>query len=157
VLIGGFVRAHAANTLLKPLMNVLFATRPWGPALWTRYWGSLFPSRKPADFDAYRAHLKKNLSEPDRLEALKAMLNRPDADAVGSRLSGVTTPALVVMGTHDSDFKDPKGEAQWIADQLHGSVVLVDGAGHYPHVEMPERGGPEIVRFLLATATAHAA
>jgi pimeloyl-ACP methyl ester carboxylesterase len=117
----------------------------------------LFPSRKPADFDAYRAHLKKNLSEPGRLEALKAMLNRPDADAVGPRLSGVRAPSLVVMGTRDPDFKDPKGEAEWIADQLHGSMVMVDGAGHYPHAEMPERVGPEIVRFLQAHTVANAA
>jgi pimeloyl-ACP methyl ester carboxylesterase len=153
VLIGGFLRVHAANPVLKPTMNLLFGMRPWGPGMWIRYWRTLFPSRKPADLQTYAAQLQANLSEPGRLEALRAMLNRPDEDAVGSRLTRVTAPSLVVMGTRDPDFKDPTGEANWIAAQLHASVVLVDGAGHYPHAEMPERVGPEIVAFLAQASS----
>jgi hypothetical protein len=97
--------------LLKPTMNLLFGTRPWGPAMWIRYWRTLFPSRKPADLQAYAAHLRANLGEPGRLEALKAMLNRPDEDAVGDRLGAITAPTLVVMGTRDPDFSHVEGLA----------------------------------------------
>ena len=31
------------------------------------------------------------------------------------------------------------------------------GARHYPHAEIPEKVGPEIVRFLAAAKSAHAA
>jgi pimeloyl-ACP methyl ester carboxylesterase len=44
-----------------------------------------------------------------------------------------------------------------MADQLHASFVMVEGAGHYPHAELPETVAPAIVRFLSETASAHAA
>jgi pimeloyl-ACP methyl ester carboxylesterase len=85
------------------------------------------------------------------------MMNDDEASnaAVEASLARVTAPTLVVMGTKDPDFKDPVAEAQWIADQVHGTVLLVAGAGYYPHVEMPEQVGPEITRF-LSVATGHA-
>jgi pimeloyl-ACP methyl ester carboxylesterase len=64
------------------------------------------------------------------------------------------------MGTKDPDFKDPQGEAEWIAEQLHGRVEMIAGAGHYPQAEMPEISGATILSFLQALKTmenAHAA
>ena len=156
VLIDSFLRAHSGDWLLKTVMNVLLS-RPWGPALWTMYFPKFYPSRKPADFAPYRTQLRANLRERGRIEALRAMMNDDEASnaAVEASLARVTAPTLVVMGTKDPDFKDPVAEAQWIADQVHGTVLLVAGAGHYPHVEMPEQVGLEITRF-LSVATSHA-
>jgi pimeloyl-ACP methyl ester carboxylesterase len=65
---------------------------------------------------------------------------------------------LVVMGSRDADFAGhpggPEGEARLVAERLRGEVLLVDGAGHYPHVERPERVGPAILRFLAAAGRA---
>jgi pimeloyl-ACP methyl ester carboxylesterase len=55
---------------------------------------------------------------------------------------------LVLMGTHDPDFKDPAAEADWVAERLSAQVRLVQGAGHYPHAEMPEVSGPAVFSFL---------
>jgi len=41
------------------------------------------------------------------------------------------------MGERDPDFPDPHGEAQWIAQALHGEVVMVPEAGHYPQSQQP--------------------
>lgn len=152
VLIDAFVRGHPMNPLVMAMMNGLLS-RPWGPAMWRRYFTKFYPSQKPADFEGYLAHLQTNLREPGRIEALKAMMNRSDNAAVEDALGRVTAPTLVVMGTKDPDFKDPAAEAGWIARRLGGSLLMLEGAGHYPHAEMPARVGPEIVRFLSGHAS----
>ena len=128
------------------LMPLLFAG-PWGAGVWIRYYASLYPSRRPADFDAYQAALAANLREPGRLNALRQMLHASKADSEAA-LSRVRAPALIVMGTRDPDFKDPAGEARWIAERMKATVHLVEGAGHYPHAEMPEECGSAILGFL---------
>ena len=81
------------------------------------------------------------------MAALRTMvaLSKSDTEAL---LEHVTVPVLVVMGTRDPDFSDPTAEAQWLAGRLKAQVSLVDGAGHYPHVEAPERVAHDIVQFL---------
>ena len=66
----------------KAVLNVLLS-RPWGSALWSISFPNFYPSRKPADFAAYRAHLKDNVREPGRIEALGAMMNSSDSSAEG--------------------------------------------------------------------------
>ena len=68
--------------------------------------------------------------------------------AAAERLPRVAAPALVIMGTKDPDFKEPAAEANWVAQALHGRCELVQGAGHYPHAEMPETVGPLVLSFL---------
>lgn len=148
VLIGPFVRDHGNDTMLRLVMNAALR-RPWGAALWTLYFPNLYPSQKPADFQAYLAHLRGNMGERGRMEAIRAMMNRSDAPIEAS-LDSVKAPTLVVMGTKDPDFPDPAAEATWIADKLKAAKIMVEGAGHYPHAEVPEVVGPQIVGFLQA-------
>jgi pimeloyl-ACP methyl ester carboxylesterase len=83
------------------------------------------------------------------------MLRVSKAD-VDSRLADVRARSLVIMGTRDPDFASveggPPGEARVVADRVGGNVLLVDGAGHYPHAEMPEKVRPAIVNFLRTGA-----
>lgn len=144
VLIDPFVRDF--QSLWPRVMPVLFADL-WGASMWVKYYSSLYPSRRPADFDAYRAKLSANLREPGRLNALRQMIFASKA-ASEAALARVRAPALVVMGTRDPDFKDPAGEARWIGERLRALVHLIEGAGHHPHAEMPEECGPVIVEFL---------
>jgi pimeloyl-ACP methyl ester carboxylesterase len=37
---------------------------------------------------------------------------------------------------------------RWIAGQVHGTILMIEGAGHYPKVEAPEQFGPQVIRFL---------
>ncbi|GAA4415765.1 alpha/beta fold hydrolase [Quisquiliibacterium transsilvanicum] len=56
--------------------------------------------------------------------------------------------ALVVMGTRDPDFPDAAAEARWLGQALGSPPLIVEGAGHYPHLEMPERVAPALLEFL---------
>jgi pimeloyl-ACP methyl ester carboxylesterase len=83
--------------------------------------------------------------------ALRGLL-AANQTAAGERLARVTAPALVLMGTRDRDFPDPEAEARQIASSLGGpaEVRMVEGAGHYPHAEMPTVVGPQVIAFLSA-------
>lgn len=144
VLIGPFVRGET-SAMMRLMYGVMFA-RPWGPAMWTMYYKNLYPSRKPADFAEYTRTLRANLAQPGRMEALQGMLTASKG-ASAERVGRVSAPALVVMGS-----KDPAAEAGWLADALHAEKRMIDGAGHYPHAEMPEVVGPVIVSFLRGLA-----
>ena len=104
-------------------------------------WPSYAPEAVGDDIVALLAHLdavRANLAEPGRGRALRRMLAAPKT-ACEARMPEVAVPALVVMGTADPDFDDPAAEAAAVAAGVRGEVLLVDGAGHYPHVEQPER------------------
>ncbi len=120
---------------------------PWRVGFWLTYWTSLFPTRKPADFATYRKALGDNLREPGRMAALKSMVYLPKADTE-AMLTKTELPVFVVMGSKDADFPDPPAEAEWAADRLGAKLLLVQGAGHYPHAEMPEQVGPAVASFL---------
>jgi pimeloyl-ACP methyl ester carboxylesterase len=157
VMIGPFVRdvppASPMQGLIIRLMLDVGLMRPWGARGWSSFYASLYPTSKPADFDAYLQALKANVGQKGRLEALQAMTRASKATAE-ARLGQVRAPTLVVMGTKDPDFTSyaggPEGEARLVAERLRGSVLMVEGAGHYPHAEMPEETGPAIRRFLDA-------
>ncbi len=73
VLVGPFVRDTMPPWRATLMFYPLFS-RPWGLALWARYYASLYPTARPADFAAYAAAQQDNLREPGRLEALRAMM-----------------------------------------------------------------------------------
>lgn len=145
VLIDPFVRGEG-TAINRLLYSVLFA-RPWGPRVWQLYYSMLYPARKPDDFGEYSSRLRANLEEPGRMRAVYHMMAASKA-ASAERLPRVTAPALVVMGSRDPDFKDPEAEARSLGQALHAQVEIIEGAGHYPHAEMPEVTGPIILSFL---------
>jgi pimeloyl-ACP methyl ester carboxylesterase len=117
--------------------------------MWVKYYSTLYPSRKPADFSEYSAHLLENLRERGRLESLMQML-RASKRASEERIPRVNQPTLVLMGSKDPDFKDPESEAKWVAEHLKGTYTMIENAGHYPHAEMPEVTGPLMINFMQA-------
>jgi pimeloyl-ACP methyl ester carboxylesterase len=145
ILVDPFVDGEG-NFFLKLLSSIMFA-RPWGPSMWLKYYATLYPTRKPADFDEYATALYANLKERGRMEAVRQMLYA-SKKASGDRMSQVTQPALVLMGSEDPDFKDPEAEAKRVAEALRGKYVMIENAGHYPHAEMPELTVPLMISFL---------
>ena len=145
-LLGPVLRDAPPNWLARAALRLGFAG-PWNVWAWTSYWNSLFPSRKPADQERVREELSRNLREPGRMRALQIMVERSKADTT-AMLPTSRVPALVVMGTRDPDFADPLAEAQWIQDQIGAQRLMVEGAGHYPHTEMPEQVAPVLLAFL---------
>lgn len=155
VLVGPFVRDIPASLVQKLMLKALLQ-RPWGPAAWSLYYKSLYPRRQPADLTDYRAALKANLKEPGRFHALRSMANASKA-RIESRLTDVHAPVLVVMGSKDPDFPNPAAEARLVAERLSGTVHLIEGAGHYPHAEMPEETAASVLTFLQSVQPAEVA
>jgi pimeloyl-ACP methyl ester carboxylesterase len=145
VLVGPAVHGKISGTF-RLLLKALFA-RPWGPVAWQQYYKGLFTTRKPADLAEFSMAIRQNMREKGRIEALYQMMVSPTPDA-DTRLEQVRAPALVLMGSKDPDFKDPTGEARWIAEQIKGECTIIEGAGHYPQTEMPEISGAHIIEFL---------
>ena len=146
VMIDPFTRQIPTSSFLLAFLKVAML-RPWGPSFWSMYYGSLYKTAPPADLDSYRAALVANLKQPGRIEATKALIFASQAPCE-ARIPSVHAPVLVVMGTKDSDFSDPAAEADWVATHLHGKKLMVDGAGHYPHVEYPDIVAPAVIEFI---------
>jgi pimeloyl-ACP methyl ester carboxylesterase len=146
VMIDPFTRVIPTSSFLLAFLKVAML-RPWGPSFWSMYYGSLYKSAPPADLETYRAALAANLKQPGRIEATKALIFASQAPCE-ARIPNVHAPVLVVMGTRDPDFDDPAVEADWVATHLHGKKLMVDGAGHYPHVEYPDLVAGAVVGFM---------
>ena len=120
-----------------------------------RYLDVAYPT-KPADYAEYVAALAAKLREPGRMaEFMKTGKSTP-ADAA-AQLPNITVPALVIMGTLDPDFADPRAEGDAIAAAMPsglGTVAMVEGAGHYPHAQSPDQVAALIVPFLKENASA---
>jgi pimeloyl-ACP methyl ester carboxylesterase len=146
VLLGPIVRDQDPSWFAKLALSVGFAG-PWRVWFWTTYWDSLFPSLKPQDQSQVKTALTRNLHEPGRMAALHAMVSLSKADTAAI-VSQSRVPALVVMGTRDPDFQDAVAEARWLARELGADSLIVEGAGHYPHAEMPDRIAPKLLSFI---------
>jgi pimeloyl-ACP methyl ester carboxylesterase len=145
ILVGPFVRGGGA-WLSNLMFSTLFA-RPWGPSMWVKYYSTLYPSRKPADFAEYCTALRVNLNEHGRLEGMLKMI-RASKKASEERIQQVVQPVMVLMGGKDPDFKNPEDEAKWVAEHLHGNYTMIEDAGHYPHAEIPDVTGPLMLSFI---------
>ena len=66
---------------------------------------------KPADYAEYMAALAAKLREPGRMAEFMKTGKTTPADA-GTQLPDVTVPALIIMGTLDPDFADPRAEGR---------------------------------------------
>lgn len=150
VLIGPFVRPVDMPVWLAWAFRVILAP-PWGRRAWTRYYRSrMYPGSPPGDIDAYVGRLSAALAGPGRMAAFRA-LAADDHSESGSRLDRVDVPVLVIMGTADPDFPDPRVEAQQLGNRLSATVELIEGAGHYPQAEYPDRVAGIVSDFLGRT------
>jgi pimeloyl-ACP methyl ester carboxylesterase len=120
---------------------------PWRVALWSTYWDSLFARHKPSDHRAYRAALVANLKESGRMDALTKMVKLSKADTAAI-IGKIAKPAVIVIGSRDKDFSDPIEEGKSLASRTGANLVVAEGAGHYPHVEMPGIVGNIITQFI---------
>ena len=124
--------------------------------VWVSYLNVAFPGPKPADYAQAIAALRANLREPGRMEAARKMGRSQPADAEAA-LPDIRCPALVIMGTLDSDWADPRAEADAIVAAMPaglGRAVMIDGAGHYPHTQFPEQVAAAVLPFLKEHAGA---
>lgn len=139
----------ASQPRLNPLARLAAELVTRSAWLWTEgFYRTLYPTAPPPDFPAYRRALRRNLRQPGRMAALRAMAHAPKGTA-NARVRDVRTPLLVVMGTKDPDFPDPEAEAHRMVEGAHdATVVMIAEAGHYPPAEMPEPTAAAILPFL---------
>ncbi|WP_413755333.1 alpha/beta fold hydrolase [Streptomyces sp. MMBL 11-3] len=117
-------------------------------ASWRAYLDSAYPGRKPADWAARLDRIDAMLREPGRMKAFRKMGGSAPVDA-GAQLAHVRCPALIVQGSLDPDWADPRAEGEAIVAAMPAGLArleMIEGAGHYPHVQYPD----EVVSLMLA-------
>ncbi len=142
----GLALARYRTGTTRLLLTALFGS----VGQWKRYLDIAYPGVRPVDYDAHIASLAGNLAEPGRMAALRRMCLAAPKDAA-AKLASVGCPALIVMGTDDPDWVDPRAEAEAIVAALPaglGTVAMIDGAGHYPHAQSPDAVAAAVLPFL---------
>ncbi|GAA1351842.1 alpha/beta fold hydrolase [Streptomyces beijiangensis] len=82
--------------------------------------------------------------------ALRGRAERPD---YRETLAAVTAPTLILVGA--DDVYTPVPDAESIRRLIpHATLAVIDGAGHLPGVEQPERFNAALLPFLAATVPA---
>lgn len=122
-------------------------------SIWHRYLDIATPGRKPADWTDWLAQIDDMLREPGRMKAFQKMAQSRPVDA-GAQLGNVRCPALIVEGSLDPDWADPRQEGEAIVAALPaglGQLEVIEGAGHYPHVQFPD----EVMALVSAFLQAH--
>ena len=147
VLAAPFVRDGTMSWIQRRLMDIMRI-----PFLTLPIYMSYFPKWEPIqprvpDFDEHVANLRANLSEPERRAVICAYMFQQTHREAEARLGRVGVPSLVIMGTADVDWPDPAAEAEWIAAQLGSDWLMLDGAGHHPHVEFPAQVAAAVAGF----------
>ncbi|MFJ8808713.1 alpha/beta fold hydrolase [Streptomyces sp. NPDC102490] len=138
------------RSMVRLLGAGLFGSLP----LWRSYLDVAYPGAKPADWAERLGRIESRLREPGRMKAMQAMGRSAPTDA-GARLGDVRCPVLVVMGTLDPDWADPHAEGSAVVDALPsglGRLEMIEGAGHYPHHQFPDRVVTLLLAFLRSDA-----
>ncbi|MFC0505250.1 alpha/beta fold hydrolase [Micromonospora costi] len=123
---------------------------------WRGYLDLAYPGRKPADWTVRLAEIDAMLREPGRMTALRKMMQSTPADA-GAQLGNVRCPALIIEGSLDPDWVDPRAEGEAIVTAMPAGLArleVIKGAGHYPHVQYPDEVVSLMLPFLHANARA---
>ncbi|RKT54932.1 alpha/beta fold hydrolase [Saccharothrix australiensis] len=122
--------------------------------LWLRYLDHAHPGVEPAGHAEHLAALAADLRRPGRMAVVGRMGMSPPTDA-GARLGDIRCPALVVEGSLDPDWTDPRAEGEGVVAAMPpglGRVEVIEGAGHYPHAQFPAEVAGAVLAFLGAVA-----
>lgn len=133
--LGGLLRvkSHRAGTIQLAKVMVSGSLKSW-----LAYLDLAIPT-KPADWSSERARIAATMSRPEHMAVLRAMTKTSPTDA-GAHLAGVRCPVLVIEGSADPDWADPRAEGERIIADLStglGELAVIEGAGHYMHTETP--------------------
>jgi pimeloyl-ACP methyl ester carboxylesterase len=98
-----------------------------------------------AELCEQRAVAKARLKIPAR--AIGNQLKALARSELGESSDVISAPTLVIAGEFDAII--PSCYAKQMADKIPGSrYVLINGAGHNPLADFPERAAPRVVQFL---------
>lgn len=151
--LGGLVRVKRFRTGYSRLARTLVLG---SITSWKKYLDLAVPV-KPADWEAELGRIEAKLGEPGRMKALQAMCKANPGDA-GAQLANVRCPVLIIEGSADPDWADPRAEGERILADLPtglGELAVIESAGHYPHTQTPDEVLALTLPF-LARITQHA-
>jgi len=150
VTLGGFFRDMPKDTYFRPISHLLF-NRLWGQPVWVSAFKSFFVS-PPPDLPDYTAAMKAKMLSNCAHAGIIGTLVRATKEHAWAKIGTVKAPVLLVMGSRDPDFEDPVQETNFVASHLSNSrlveITMVDEAGHYPHVEAPDKVARATLAFL---------
>ncbi|MCG5472380.1 alpha/beta hydrolase [Micromonospora sp. LAH09] len=147
--LGGLLRVRRFRAGFIQLAQVLLRG---SLTSWKKYLDIAVPT-KPADWASELARIEAKMGEPGRMKVLQAMAKSSPSDA-GAQLPNVTCPVLVIQGSADPDWADPRAEGERIIADLPsglGELAVIEGAGHYPHVQTPDQVLALALPFLART------
>ena len=147
--LGGLARVKRFRSGYLHIAGVIVGGRL---SSWKKYLDLAVPV-KPADWPAELARIQAKQSEPGRMKVLQAMAksNPGDADA---QLANVACPVLVIEGSADPDWADPRAEGERILADLPsglGELAIIEGGGHYLHAQTPDQVLALVLPFLDRT------
>jgi pimeloyl-ACP methyl ester carboxylesterase len=140
----------------KGMLRLMGAVAFGSLCSWHRYLGIATPGTKPADWADWLAQIDAMLREPSRMKAFQKMAKSAPVDA-GAQLPNVQCPVLIVQGSLDPDWADPRREGEAIVAGLPaglGQLEVIEGAGHYPHVQHPDEVVALVSAFLQTNSRA---
>lgn len=133
-LIGAYKPAQSG---LNRVLNKLAFHPLIGRQLILRTYAKLY-QQTPADLDDYLFALLRNLGEPNRLEALRKLLDQEQASWY-QRLGSLKVPTLLLNSTSSNINANSQADFQAILKLLaQGRGQLIDGCAYLPHVEVPQ-------------------
>jgi pimeloyl-ACP methyl ester carboxylesterase len=141
----GSAKGRLTNTAIRALLR-----GPWAAGLWVKLYTGWYKQSPPSDLEAETAKLRRMLADAARRRAVRRTLTA-SRHGVDQRIEQLDVPTLTIFGSEDDHFADPSGAATSTADELGGEALVVEGAGHYPHVEQPTLVADAIVSFLGRT------
>jgi pimeloyl-ACP methyl ester carboxylesterase len=123
-----------------------------------RAWGrtALLFARPPGSVPReWLAEQRRLARSPGYLEAHLSVLRalvRPlgQREVLVERLTSLEVPTLVLWGSHDRVFPERQAR-EAVAHLREGSLALIPGCGHMPHVECPDRFLTALGEFLICT------
>ena len=115
---------RAADSVSAPALFAQPASRPATPDV------CRFPNEYPDRLDQYFGALFRSIDGFDWRDSLPA----------------VTIPRLVIHGAKDNT--PLAGNLEWVVGQPNARILVIEGAGHWPHYEQPRASLAALVSFL---------
>jgi pimeloyl-ACP methyl ester carboxylesterase len=162
--LGPFTRAQSidfgalfTNARYRKGISLLLGTMIFRSlGIWKRYLRHAVPGAKPAGFAEHVAAVEADLKRPGRMAALVQCGLAAPTDA-GAKLGEIACPAIVLMGTLDPDWADPAAEGAGIVAAMPaglGRLEMIEGAGHYVHLQAPTAVAAAVLELDRETADA---
>ncbi|MDH7486523.1 MAG: alpha/beta hydrolase [Anaerolineae bacterium] len=140
------VNVFLSKILKTPVLGELFMRTVFVPSLPKAQLRDLYrPERFPDWVERYRLQMQYKGFRRALLSTARHYIHE-DKRYVYQRLAGEGKPVLLIWGMEDQT--NPLAHSQVLRDLLAPQFLLVEEAGHLPHVERPDVVNPRLVDFL---------